>query len=102
MTDNIKLVCGGESIEQIIPTQPGWQAVHLGSEWGHVFAPVVCWALVREDQGSNIQGVIVDSKGQLGFAKNYTGFLGYNSPGSSIMWEELAKARREAEKSENP
>jgi len=87
-------------IVQIIPAQPGWEAVYaLNEEDGGIHrAPLVCWALVESGAAGGLRhvtGMILKHGSDELFYAEWGRFLGYNYPGASIDWEEEAKVYHE-------
>jgi len=48
--------------------------------------PLVCWVLIDDGHEQTIEGIVVDGTGQLNFATNCKGFLGYGYPGDDNRW----------------
>lgn len=82
------------TIVQIIPAQPGWEAVFaLDEEDGGIErVPLVCWALVESSStGRQVIGMTSkDGTHELMYV-DWGDFLGYSYPGCNIDWEEEAK-----------
>jgi hypothetical protein len=91
-------------IIQIIPAQPGWQAVYAKIDKGYRTENIVCWALTAYPSGNtsvvamtmmeaDAMSMPVAETSLVSSAKS--GFIGYHYPGCSTDWEHLAKVHRE-------
>ena len=94
-------------ILQIMPAQPGWEAV-WGSieepekgEPGYFTEPVVCWALVEASDGRRFVTAMAPDleSSELKMMIETGNFLGYANPGYSPNWMKLASNRRTERKS---
>lgn len=94
-------------IIQIIPAQPGWEAV-----WGDVEEPekgepgyyteaVVCWALVEGSDGHRFVTAMMPDleSSELKMTPEKSDFLGYGNPNYTPNWMRLASNRRTEKKS---
>ena len=94
-------------ILQIIPAQPGWEAV-WGSieepekgEPGYFTEPVVCWALVEASDGRRFVTAMAPDleSSELKMMLETGDFLGYANPGYAPNWMKLASNKRSERKS---
>ncbi|MDQ6661986.1 MAG: hypothetical protein M3Z24_13615 [Chloroflexota bacterium] len=97
-------------IIQIMPAQPGWEAVWGNiqepekGEAGYFSEPVVCWALVEASDGHRyVTAMAPDLESSelkmILETDNRLNFLGYANPGSSPNWTKMASNRRTEKKS---
>lgn len=96
------------NILQIIPPQPGWEAVYAeiyykGKGASFTKIPLNCWAVVEAKVEKNNSGygtvvvgmlVTVTNSSVLDFADSMEGFLGYNYPGCDLNWHLEAEKHR--------
>ena len=94
-------------ILQIMPAQPGWEAV-WGSieepekgEPGYFTEPVVCWALVEASDGRRFVTAMAPDleSSELKMMLEAGNFLGYANPAYAPNWMKLASNRRTERKS---
>jgi hypothetical protein len=100
----------GRKILQIIPAQPDWQAVFAADgeieegDYPFFMVPLIGWALVEEDNETEIVAVIVfaadsntppDPKTWL-LGEKMDGFVGFAYPGETTDWITCAESHREA------
>ena len=89
-------------ILQIMPAQPGWEAVWSSiaepekGEPGYFTEPVVCWALVEASDGRRFVTAMAPDleSSELKMMLDTGNFLGYANPSSSSNWMKLASNRR--------
>lgn len=96
-----------QRIIQIIPAQPGWEAVWGDveepekGEPGYYTEPVVCWALVEGSDGHRFVTAMMPDleSSELKTTPEKSDFLGYGNPGYTPNWMKLASKRRTEKKS---
>lgn len=64
-------------ILQIMPAI-GWHATYQGDQ-GIIKTPLVCWALIEEDENGELYTNVVgmDAQGHIDFSDDSSNFLGY-------------------------
>ena len=90
---------------QILPVQPGWQAVYASPEKGKAcdYVPLIGWALIECAAESFVTALVVPKTTEYSFSharpqfvqSEKSGFLGYDYPGCHVDWEGLADLHRE-------
>ena len=94
-------------ILQLIPAQPGWEAVWGDieepekGEPGYYTEPIVCWALVEASDGRRFVTAMMPDleSSELKMTLERVNFLGYGNPSYSPNWMKLASHQRTERKS---
>ncbi len=94
-------------IVQIIPAQPGWEAVYgeieepAKGDPGYYSEAVVCWALVEESDGHRFVTTMMPDleSSELKMTPEKGDFLGYGNPSYTPNWMKLASKKRTEKKS---
>ncbi|GAC1459467.1 MAG: hypothetical protein PVS3B3_00930 [Ktedonobacteraceae bacterium] len=89
-------------ILQLIPAQPGWEAVRGDieepekGEPGYYTEPIVCWALVEASDGRRFVTAMMPDleSSELKMTLETGNFLGYGNPSYSPNWMKLASHQR--------